>query len=82
VTRPRLRVLSLGAGVQSSTALLAAEGRIPACDVALLADTGWEAHRTCAHLGKLSEHEQRAGITGQAFISLTALRDTLTGGES
>lgn len=46
MNRPRLRALSLGAGVQSTTMLLvAAEGRIPAFDVALFADTGWEARR-------------------------------------
>jgi hypothetical protein len=82
VARPCLRVLSLGAGVQSGMVLLAAEGRIPACHVALFADTGWEARRTSARLGKLSEHAQRAGIRGQACICLTAVRDTLTGGES
>lgn len=41
---PRLRVLSLGAGVQSTTlALMAAHGEIgPMPDCAIFADTGWE----------------------------------------
>lgn len=40
----RLRVLSLGAGVQSTTlALMAAHGEIgPMPDCAIFADTGWE----------------------------------------
>ena len=40
---PALRLLSLGAGVQSTTLLLlAAEGRLPTPDAAIFADTGWE----------------------------------------
>jgi hypothetical protein len=49
-----LKVLSLGAGVQSTTlALLAEEGRIAAPDVALFADTGWEPAAVYAHLAAL-----------------------------
>lgn len=42
-----IRVLSLGAGVQSSTlALMAAKGEIgPMPDAAIFADTGWEPHK-------------------------------------
>jgi len=41
--KPSVRVLSLGAGVQSSTlALMAAHGEIPLPDYALFADTQWE----------------------------------------
>lgn len=40
---PQQRVLSLGAGVQSSTlALMAARGDLPRVDYAVFADTGWE----------------------------------------
>lgn len=44
VEQPKLRILSLGAGVQSSTlALMAARGDIgPMPDAAIFADTGWE----------------------------------------
>jgi len=43
---PRLRVLSLGAGVQSSTlALMSARGDLPRVDAAIFADTGNEARR-------------------------------------
>lgn len=46
-----LRVLSLGAGVQSTTiALMAARGEIPVPDVAIFADTGWEPQAVYRHL--------------------------------
>ncbi len=47
-----LRILSLGAGVQSSTmALMAAHGEItPMPDAAIFADTGWEPQHTYDHL--------------------------------
>lgn len=39
----RIRVLSLGAGVQSSTlALMIARGELPPVDCAIFSDTGWE----------------------------------------
>jgi hypothetical protein len=41
--KPQLRILSLGAGVQSSTlALMSARGDLPRLDFAIFADTGWE----------------------------------------
>jgi hypothetical protein len=44
-----LRVLSLGAGVQSSTlALMSARGELPMLDAAIFADTGWESARVYA----------------------------------
>jgi len=51
----RLRVLSLGAGVQSTTlALMAAQGEIgPMPDCAVFADTGWEPKAVYAHLAWL-----------------------------
>lgn len=40
---PTIRVLSLGAGVQSTTlALMACDGTLPGLDAAIFADTGWE----------------------------------------
>jgi hypothetical protein len=61
---PALRVLSLGAGVQSTTLLLlAAEGRLPKLDAATFADTGWEPAGVYAHLDRLDrEVAQPAGI--------------------
>lgn len=51
----RLRVLSLGAGVQSTTlALMAAHGTIgPMPDCAIFADTGWEPQAVYDHLAWL-----------------------------
>lgn len=49
-----LRVLSLGAGVQSTTlALMAAAGEIERPDCAIFADTGWEPAGVYAHLARL-----------------------------
>lgn len=52
---PRLRCLSLGAGVQSTTlALMAAAGEItPMPDCAIFADTKWEPREVYAHLKRL-----------------------------
>ena len=48
--RPRVRYISLGAGVQSTTvALMAAAGDVEA-DFAVFADTGWEPRAVYAHL--------------------------------
>ena len=54
---PQLRVLSLGAGVQSTTlALMAAAGEIgPMPDAAIFADTGWEPEPVYRHLAWLHE---------------------------
>ena len=51
----QLRVLSLGAGVQSTTlALMAAHGEIgPVPDCAIFADTGWEPKAVYEHLAWL-----------------------------
>lgn len=62
---PTLRVLSLGAGVQSTTLLLlAAEGALPAVSAAVFADTGWEPAAVYAHLDRLErEVAAPAGIS-------------------
>lgn len=50
-----LRVLSLGAGVQSTTiALMIANGELPKIDYAIFADTGAEPRRVYHHLSKLA----------------------------
>jgi hypothetical protein len=53
--RPTLRLLSLGAGVQSTAlALLSAEGDLlPRVDGAIFADTGWEPKAVYEHLARL-----------------------------
>jgi len=73
---PTLRVLSLGAGVQSTTVLLlACEGVIdPPFDVAIFADTGWEPADVYAHLDKLAAHAAAHGIE-VARVSAGNLRD-------
>ena len=61
---PTIRLLSLGAGVQSTTlALLAIEGKsLPKLDGAIFADTGWEPAAVYEHLNRLGAELQRAGI--------------------
>lgn len=60
---PDLRLLSLGAGVQSTTiALMAAEGIQPGLDGAIFADTGWEPKAVYDHLDKLDKVLADAGI--------------------
>jgi hypothetical protein len=57
MSAPRLRAISLGAGVQSTTlALMAAAGEIgPMPDCAIFADTGWEPRAVYEHLGRLEK---------------------------
>lgn len=63
VARPVLRLLSLGAGVQSTVVLLlACEGIIPRFDMALFADTGWEPRAVYANLDRLTVHAEKHGI--------------------
>lgn len=53
--QPTIRVLSLGAGVQSTVlALMAADGTLPKPDAAIFADTGWEPQRVYDHLDRLT----------------------------
>jgi len=52
----KLTVLSLGAGIQSTTILLmACRGELPKPDIAIFADTGWESEETYRHLGWLTK---------------------------
>lgn len=64
MTKPRLTILSLGAGVQSTALLiLAARGDLPRLDAAIFSDTGWEPKAVYDHLDRLeSEVAQPAGI--------------------
>lgn len=58
-----VRVLSLGAGVQSSTLLLlACAGELERPDVAIFADTGWQSRATYAYLEYLRGRAAAAGI--------------------
>jgi hypothetical protein len=50
----QLKIISLGAGVQSTTmALMAAHGELPMPDCAIFADTGWEPKAVYEHLDRL-----------------------------
>jgi hypothetical protein len=67
---PTLRLLSLGAGVQSTTVLLlACEGKIPRFDYALFADTQWEPKAVYTQLDKVRRVAEPAGIP---VLTLTA----------
>jgi hypothetical protein len=58
-----LRVLSLGAGVQSTTVLLmSAAGELPRLDGAIFADTGWEPRAVYRHLDRVEAAAEAAGI--------------------
>lgn len=70
-----LRILSLGAGVQSTTVLLlACEGTIPTFDAAIFADTGWEPAEVYKHLDRLAAHAARHGIPVHR-VSVGNIRD-------
>lgn len=59
MTDIKLRVISLGAGVQSTTmALMAAHGQIDMPDVAIFADTQWEPAAIYKHLDWLMEPDR------------------------
>lgn len=59
----KLRILSLGAGVQSTTLLLmACKGIIEKPNLAIFADTGWESQATYTHLEWLKVEAGKHGI--------------------
>jgi hypothetical protein len=58
-----LRILSLGAGVQSSTVLLmSCVGELPKLGAAIFADTGWEPRAVYEHLEWLETEAEKASI--------------------
>lgn len=65
MTQPKtpLRILSLGAGVQSTTVLLMSlAGELPPLDGAIFADTGWEPAAVYDHLTKLEKVAADGGL--------------------
>ena len=63
MSEPRLRFLSLGAGLQSSAiVLLAARGEIAPFDLAVFADTGWEPAAVYRQLDRLTAIAATAGM--------------------
>lgn len=58
-----LKILSLGAGVQSTVlALMACDGSLPGLDGAIFADTGWEPPSVYEQVDRLEAEFKRAGI--------------------
>jgi 3'-phosphoadenosine 5'-phosphosulfate sulfotransferase (PAPS reductase)/FAD synthetase len=57
-----MRILSLGAGVQSTTILLMACAGEEHVEAAIFADTGWEPHWVYEHLDNIERIAQAAGI--------------------
>jgi len=59
-----MKILSLGAGVQSSALLImSAKGVLPKLDAAIFSDTGWEPQEVYNHLDRIEkEFAQPAGI--------------------
>lgn len=76
-----IRVLSLGAGVQSTTlALLSARGLLPRLDAAIFADTGWEPKAVYHHLERLrTEVLEPAGIPLHVVAKGNLRTDTISG---
>ena len=69
---PALRVLSLGAGVQSTVlAIQSATGILEPLDAAIFADTGWEPQAVYDHLNRLE-----AEVLAPAGIPLHRVRST------
>ena len=58
-----LKILSLGAGVQSTAVLLmSCKGELPKLDAAIFADTGWEPKEVYEHFEWLKAEAEKAGI--------------------
>lgn len=73
-----VRLLSLGAGVQSTVlALMAAAGTLPGCGGAIFADTGWEPRGVYEHLGRLRVVLEEAGIPLHLVSKGNLRRDAL-----
>lgn len=78
VAEPVLRVLSLGAGVQSTVlALMACDGTLPGLDAAIFADTGWEPPSVYEQVDRLRDELGRNGIPLHVVTSGNLRSDTL-----
>lgn len=76
MTEPAMRVLSLGAGVQSTALyLLACEDPAQRFDVAIFADTGWEPDAVYKHLDQLETHGREHGGPPIVRVSAGNIRD-------
>jgi hypothetical protein len=80
MTTPTLRILSLGAGVQSTTlALMACQGTLPDLDAAIFADTGWEPPAVYRQVNNLDLKLRRSGVPLHRVNNGDLRRDTTTG---
>lgn len=79
MTQP-LKVLSLGAGVQSTTVLLmSCRGVLPKLDAAVFADTQWEPDEVYEHLEWLTDQAAKAGIPVHRVSNGNLRQHTLEG---
>lgn len=75
---PTLRILSLGAGVQSTVlALMACDGTLPGLDCAIFADTGWEPKAVYAQVDRVEVELVKAGIPLHRVSSGNIRRDCI-----
>jgi hypothetical protein len=78
VTEPTLRILSLGAGVQSTAlALMACDGTLPGLDCAIFADTGWEPKAVYEQVDRIEAELNRVGIPLYRVAKANLRDDTL-----
>lgn len=81
MTDPTIRVLSMGAGVQSTVlALMACDGTLPGLDAAIFADTGWEPAAVYRQVDLLRVELDRAGIPLHVVSEGNLRDDSLTAG--
>lgn len=78
MTKQPLNILSLGAGIQSTTiARMSACGELPPLDGCIFADTGWERAATYAHLETLKTELAAAGIPVHVVMEGAGVRESL-----
>lgn len=78
-SEPTLRILSLGAGVQSTVlALMACDGTLPGLDAAIFADTGWEPKAVYEQVDRIETELTRAGIPLHRVAKGNLRDDTLS----
>lgn len=74
---PTLRILSLGAGVQSTTlALMACDGTLPGLDAAIFADTGWEPAHVYTQIERITQEFDNRHIVLHRTGAGTIFTDT------
>ena len=82
MAEPTMRVLSLGAGVQSTTLLLMSlEGILPRLDAAIFADTGWEPAHVYSHLDAITAAAAGGGVPVLRVSNGNLRTDLLSAGQ-